>query len=255
MQNRKYGWKRDIPDHRDHKFKKISWFNTLALPKVVDLRKQMPPVDDQLSLGACGAHAITGAAGYLQIKSGKPFQHLSRLFSYYATREIEGDIDQDNGIQIRDGIKAFAASGICEEALWPYDVDKFADKPPDACYNDAIGRLITSYTSIDTSTINQAWQCLADGFPFVFGFSVYASFEGDAVARTGIVPMPGKSEQLQGGHAVCCVGIDTVKKVFIVRNSWSSNWADKGYCYFPFAYFTNPDLTDDAWVIKAEEGL
>jgi C1A family cysteine protease len=251
---RRYGWKRDLPDIRDRKFKKVGWINTLTLPKVVDLRPQMPPVDDQGSAGSCGSHAITGAAGYLQIKSGKPFQHLSRLFSYYSTRDIEGDTDQDGGIQIRDGIKAFASVGICEESLWPYDISQLTIKPPVGCYTDAFGRKAVSYQSIDT--VAQMQQCLADGFPFVGGISVYDSFESEGVASTGIVPMPNPSkETLQGGHALCFVGYDMGKKMFIGRNSWSTSWGIKGYFMIPFDYLGNPDLSDDFWTIRVEEDL
>jgi hypothetical protein len=51
--------------------------------------------------------------------------------------------------------------------------------------------------------------CLADGFPFVLGFSVYTSFEGEEVAKSGIVPMPKPDEENVGGHAVLCLHGDT----------------------------------------------
>jgi C1A family cysteine protease len=89
---------------------------------------------------------------------------------------------------------------------------------------------------------------LAEGFPFIFGFSVYDSFESQEVSRTGIVPLPRDSESFLGGHAVLAVGYDQIKRHFIVRNSWGE-WGDKGYCYMPFSYLTNPGLASDFWVI------
>jgi hypothetical protein len=38
--------------------------------------------------------------------------------------------------------------------------------------------------------------CLAQGYPFVFGFSVYESFESQEVAKTGKVNMPKKNEKV-----------------------------------------------------------
>ena len=49
--------------------------------------------------------------------------------------------------------------------------------------------------------------------PFIFGFTVYESFESDAVARTGNVPMPEGDERTLGGHAMCVVGYDNPKKL------------------------------------------
>ena len=78
--------------------------------------------------------------------------------------------------------------------------------------------------------------CLASGWPFVIGFSVYESFESSAVARTGLMPMPAHGEALLDGHAVLVVGYEDARQVFITRNSWSAQWADHGYFYMPYAY-------------------
>ena len=51
-------------------------------------------------------------------------------------------------------------------------------------------------------------DCISSGYPFVFGFSVYESFETDEVAKTGIMPMPQKNEKVLGGHAVSAVGFN-----------------------------------------------
>jgi C1A family cysteine protease len=91
--------------------------------------------------------------------------------------------------------------------------------------------------------------CLAGGFPFVFGFSVYESFESAAVARTGRVPMPKPKEQLIGGHAVVAVGYDTRTRSFIVRNSWGADWGLQGYFTIPFDYLLDANLADDFWTV------
>jgi C1A family cysteine protease len=92
--------------------------------------------------------------------------------------------------------------------------------------------------------------CLASGFPFVFGFTVYTSFESEEVAHTGIVPMPSEGEQALGGHAVVAVGYNDASKRFIVRNSWGVQWGQKGYFEIPYEYLINSDLADDFWTIK-----
>src|SRR2546429_483816 len=68
--------------------------------------------------------------------------------------------------------------------------------------------------------LNQLKGCLAAGYPFVFGFTVYESFESQQVTNTGHAPMPATSEQVLGGHAVLCVGYEDAHQWFICRNSW-----------------------------------
>lgn len=93
-------------------------------------------------------------------------------------------------------------------------------------------------------------SCLADGFPFVFGFTVYESFESQQVAKSGVVSMPKPTERALGGHAVLGVGYNDAKKTFIVRNSWGDDWGQKGYFIMPYKYLSDRNLADDFWTIR-----
>ena len=90
--------------------------------------------------------------------------------------------------------------------------------------------------------------CLAQGYPFVFGFAVYESFLTKQVQKTGRVAMPKKKERVIGGHAVLAVGYNQREKRFIVRNSWGQKWGISGYFTLPFAYFET--LAADFWTIR-----
>ena len=101
--------------------------------------------------------------------------------------------------------------------------------------------------------LNQIKGCLAHGYPFVFGFPVYESFESQEVAKTGVVPMPGSSEQMLGGHAVLAVGYDDATQRFLVRNSWGDGWGMGGYFTMPYAYLMDRGLSSDFWAILSVE--
>jgi C1A family cysteine protease len=92
--------------------------------------------------------------------------------------------------------------------------------------------------------------CLASGYPFVFGFTVYASFESASVAQTGQIPMPQPGESILGGHAVLAVGYKDDEQKWICRNSWSEKWGDQGYFYLDYQYLLNKGLSSDFWTIR-----
>jgi len=250
-----YGWVPDLPDHRDYLYSAVRAVPAV-LPSHADLREKCPKVENQGDLGSCTANALAGCVEYLEKKdmekkNATKFADVSRLFIYYNERVIERSVRSDSGAQIRDGIKTLAKQGVCTEKSWPYVISKFTKKPPASCYNEASNRQITSYHRI--LTLDQMRTCLAEGYPFVFGFTVYESFESQAVAKTGIVSMPQPSERTVGGHAVMAVGYSDADKRFIVRNSWGTKWGMKGYFTMPYAYVSDRNLSDDFWTIRRQE--
>lgn len=230
------------------------------LPGVINLRNQMPPVYDQASLGSCTAQAFCGLIAYVQ-----PSFNASRLFLYYCERVLGKTVDIDSGATLSDGIQSLQKNGVCLERMWPYIISKFAVKPPDICFKDALNHQALKIQNINSSSLSAMKNCLVyglrganspkgpKGLPFVIGFLVYSSFESQQVAKTGIVPMPKPGEECLGGHAICVVGFDDSKKWFICRNSWGSGWAIGGYFYMPYAYLSNPNLATDAWTITLME--
>jgi C1A family cysteine protease len=247
-----YGWIRDLPDGRDLLY--AAPITALPeLPAKVDLRPQCPPVYDQGQLGSCTANAIGAALQFDQMKQGGKDFAPSRLFVYYNERKIEGTVDSDSGAQIRDGVKSVAKQGACkEDPTWPYEIDKFTKKPPKAAYDEGAKNQAIRYLRV-TQALSQLKGCLASGFPFIYGFAVYESFESADVAKSGHVPMPKAKEALLGGHAVLAVGYDEAKQWFIVRNSWGKGWGMDGYFTMPYPYLLQGSLSSDFWTIRSVE--
>ncbi len=258
----RYNWKPDLPDQRDFLFsERVSAPTTL--PSTVDLRSQCSPVFDQGQIGSCTGNALAGAIEFLELKELKAkgpastdpevftkgkFAHASRLFIYYNERLIEGTTGQDAGAQLRDGVKCLVQYGVCRESTWKYGSPDLLKKPSAKAYDEAKPHSISTYLRIQT--LDEMKQCLATGFPFAFGFTVYESFESQAVATSGVMPMPEPSERVLGGHAVLAVGYDDASERLIVRNSWGAKWGQKGYFTMPYAYATAKKLAQDFWTIR-----
>lgn len=249
---RNYGWRPDLPDMRDRAY--TAPLGVLkGLPQKVDLRPHGPPVVNQGRINSCTGNAIAAAHYFDQIKQkvAKPFQP-SRLFIYYNERLAEGSAKFDAGAYIRDGFKAIGKEGVCPETTWPYDPAKVLKRPVAAAYKQALAHQAISYMRVQ-QTLGQLKGCLADGYPFVFGFTVYSSFESDEVAKTGVVPLPTHGDKSIGGHAVMAMGYDDARQRFIVQNSWGRDWGVKGFFYMPYSYLTDADLAADFWTMRTVE--
>ena len=241
---RKYGWRPDIPDGRDFLYSAIR--PVVRLPKRVDFSSLCPRVEDQGSLGSCTAQALAGNLEFLDKKTDGAYIDVSRLFVYYNERLLMGSVEYDSGASLRVGIKTLKNHGACGETRWPYVIGRFDRKPPAKCYAEARRHKIVSYHRI--SGLREMLACLAEGYPFVFGFTVYENFQAPSVARTGVVAMPRKGEKAIGGHAVMAVGYDQAARRFLVRNSWGEQWGKKGHCVMPFTYLET--LAADFWTIR-----
>ena len=238
--NRKYGWKPSLPNNA----KKYSvCHSTISLPPLVDLRPKDVPIYDQGDIGSCVGNGTAGVINFIQ-----PQVAPSRLFIYYNARVIEGDPQQDGGAEIHDAITSVVKQGVCPESLWEYDTTKFAVEPDEEAYSTAKTDLVTDYFSLQT--ISDLKQCLASGYPIVFGATVFEELESSEVARSGVLPMPTNPGNPIGGHCMVLVGYNESQNQFIVRNSWGSGWGQKGYLMIPYAYIEQ--FASDFWTIRAD---
>jgi len=232
-----------------------SVFNLL---NVVAIPSSQHPYD-QGSLGSCTANAISFGYAFDEIKQHNTIEFMpSRLFIYYNERSMEGTVNSDAGGEIHDGVHSLSTYGVCDEHNWPYNPVNFRTKPTIACYTEAKTARALQFSGLDfsadktnTDRINTIKTALRSGYPVIFGFTVFDSFESASVAQNGMVPMPSSSDEEVGGHAVVCVGYDDTKQCVLVRNSWGTDWGLQGYFYMPYAYIADTDLADDFWVIQS----
>lgn len=245
-----YGWRPQLPNPFEPQFSDLKR-KVLRLAPKFDQRgtPTMPPIYNQGNLGGCVGNGVTACVEQTLGIEGKNIGPMSRLMCYYNARRIEGTTSEDAGAMISDGVTGVANWGLCTEELWPYDISKFASMPPPKARNQA-----ARHKAIKSYSVNQKSadlkQCIAEGYGVVFGFTVYDGFESDAVAKTGVLQMPKRGEQIAGGHCTVLVGWDDPSRRYIVRNSWGTDWGQLGYFLMPYDYVLNPDLSSDFKTIR-----
>lgn len=256
---KRYGWLPDLPDVRDFQWTpKLLASKRGKLPKLpskVDLRTDgfEPPIYDQSALGSCTANGVAAVYEAQQRKQLQEAYTPSRLFIYLEERRIINCISIDSGAFIRDGLRVVNRLGAPHESLWPYNINRFTEQPPQPVYDDGQLHQTTAYMTVDNKREFDVKQALAAGLRVVFGFTVYGWFERPD-ARGFVTPVEGDS--VLGGHCVVLVGYfrDRKNKWWgIVRNSWGTSWADGGYCYMPLRWICNYWNADDFWVISQVE--
>jgi C1A family cysteine protease len=250
---RQYGWNPDLPKRYAPCYQVRRQVPRDQRPAVVDFRQgptPMPGILNQGNLGSCTANSIAAQIKYLQAKEGLAKVFLpSRLAIYYWEREAEGTTASDAGASIDDQIKIVQTIGAPDEALWPYDISKFTVNPPATVVTAAALDKVPQAEFI-TDGLDGIMDSLENYQPVSLGFVVYDSFESQAVADSGMVPMPASTENVLGGHAVWLCGYDQNRQLGIAVNSWDIDWGDAGFFYLPFDYLQDPDLAGPFYSVK-----
>jgi len=219
---------------------------------------------DQAQLGSCVVNCLAGVINSLYDVNP------SRLYYYFNGRVATGMSPvEDTGIDIVGTYPYFKSFGYVNEESWQYDIENYKIIPPISTYKES-KVLDFTFKAVpqDDASIKSAIYSV--GF-VMFAAVLYKSFMTHEVMKTGIVPMPERTESIDGGHCLNLIGWTTIKDIpyYIMRNSWGLSWgndgaptptegffnngANGGYAYIPVAYILDPTLTSELVVVQRKE--
>lgn len=240
--------KKDAPNPTNWQFSKhkaCASQTAEKLPKKKSIKDKFGPVYYQ-HFGDCTANAVCGCDAYYYHKPPSTFIP-STVFTYYNSRKLDGCLKEpDDGSSVETALNAVRKFGVCNSTVWP-NTTSYKKKPSKKAYEDGLkGHEITSYYQI--KSLLQIKKALNSGYPVAvsvdWAFSYYD-------AQTYILNTPTKKEieECESGHAMIIVGYDDTKELFEVRNSWSDQWANKGYAYIRYSTMKKVICFDDTYAV------
>ena len=229
---------------------KIQALKAVGVPKSYDLRNVdgknfVTPIKDQLSCGSCVAFGVAATIeSTLRKQNNDPNLaiDLSEAHLFFCHARDSGRTC-DNGWWSDAALEDIKNKGIVDETCYPYDDNK---TDCSGLCSDSGNRLmkITGYTDLTSKPADiKTW--ISTKGPVVASYIVYEDFysykSGTYKHVTG---------ENVGGHCVTIVGYNDTGGYWICKNSWGTNWGEKGF--FKIAY---GECGIDSWSNQGVKGI
>lgn len=212
--------KKSPTDKRDYIFR--STYKNI--PSFLNLSNDLNPVRNQGKQGTCYAQSVATMKEWQEKKDNGFNEYMSPQFFYNNRQNMYDDNpNNDNGMYSRDVMKLLKKIGICKEYDYKYGrIENKKDIPKDI-YLKAQKYIIKGYARI--YNLESLKISLNNNGPCLITFPVYNY--GPRFWKSNNL-----DEKMNGGHAVTVVGYNL--EGFIIRNSWGTEWADKGYTIYKY---------------------
>ncbi len=213
--------------------------DTIKLPEAVNLHEPWWKIRDQKETGACvGFATADGVLRWHYTKKGliNESTEVSPRFIWMANKETDtftaypSTFIESVGTQTKLALAIARKYGCVMEEDLPMDGPLYSGSIQDFYYNAARFRII-AYQNLGRD--QQKWRYwIATNGPILVRLNVDSSWMN--ASGTGGELIKYDKASARGGHAIAIVGYD--KDGFIIRNSWGTDWGDKGLAHASNAY-------------------
>ena len=234
--SRPLGMRLSPPDSRDYPVSKL----VPAPDRFPDrfVISTLPEVYDQNGYGMCVAFSL---ATIKEVQEWKERATRTRYSPGFVYANRNDDDFQGEGMIPREALKKMIRDGVCTYNSFPHMslVDDLKEKLSPvwaACFEEAKSQRIKAYARLYSAA--DVKSALLQLGPVMICIPVYNSFY-----RGGDLILPDTArEDIMGRHAMTITGWNGNR--WIVRNSWGSEWGERGDCTIPFSY-----PIDELWSI------
>jgi len=178
-----------------------------------------------VACAATAAHEMVRAEGI----------ELSIEFMHWSAKQRDGLPASSEGTTLSAAKSALAQDGQPPEQLWLYDDTRSQwtpqYRPPTGATAEARNRRLRGGGEIRPSGASLR-NALDGGQPIVLGLRIYSTWH--FVGPDGAISAPPPGAHDLGGHAVLVMGYRN--DIFIVQNSWGTDWGDDGRGYLEETY-------------------
>lgn len=239
-------------DHRDYIY--ISPFTPEELDPVQDLTHTIREIDDQLTIGACVGKGVTSQLENIDKANGNDNTY-SAMALYNMTKAYEGRLGQE-GLATRDAYKVAYRYGVCLAEDYPYDLSMDNIDPPPEIYGLADENKVSRYESVAgrhnrydrSGKIHAIRSALQEGMTVGMACIVTDSlYDLKGPWRAHDYQLHTPTNEI-GGHYMLIVKADDERQMFVVENSWGTDWGDSGLGGLPYSIVDEPFF--EAWAVR-----
>ena len=215
-----------------------------TFPATKDLRESWWDIGNQLDTGSCVGWASADAVlrwHFVKTSRLAKTEKLSPRFQWMASKETDQTTSypttmiESSGTWLKAALEVARKFGAVKMTTLPFRPEQLYRGSQQAFSSLAAQFKILSYFNLSPvagqDPFNNWRNWLANHGPIMVRLDVDATWDQVTSAGNLDVYQPTTT---RGGHAVVLVGYTQSR--FIVRNSWGTTWADKGYAYASLGY-------------------